>query len=139
MKESKDETRPDDSLPRKARPIDEKFAFGWKTRHQAEAKRAHGTHPIGWRERPAKQRVVRIDGAGRPPEECQRYDHSQVCQRPSAPGRLSPGLNVCATSRSTENSFAESAAATCPWRIHKLRCNRRLVQPSTVLLPSVGT
>ena len=33
-------------------------------------------------------------------------------RRLSAPGRLSPGLNACATSRSNEDSFAESAAAT---------------------------
>jgi len=60
----------------------------------------------------AKQRAVRIDGAGRPPEEWQRYDCSPICLRLSAPGRLSPGLNACATCGSNENSFAESAAAT---------------------------
>src|SRR5262252_7887830 len=60
----------------------------------------------------AKQRAVRIGGAGRPPGEWQRYARSPVHRRPSAPGRLSPGLDACATSRSTEDSFAESAAAT---------------------------
>ena len=44
----------------------------------------------------AKQPAVRIDGAGRLPEEWQRYDRSPVHPRPSAPGRLSPGLNGCA-------------------------------------------
>src|SRR5215467_9020359 len=106
MKESKDETRPNDSLPRKARPIDEKFAFRLENSAPGGGEASART-AIGWRERPAKRRVVRIDGAGRPLEECQRYDHSQVCQRLSAPGRHSPELNAFVTSRSPENSFAE--------------------------------
>jgi DNA-binding NtrC family response regulator len=47
----------------------------------------------------AKQRAVRINGADRPPEEWQRYDRSPVYRRLSAAGRLSLGLNGCATSR----------------------------------------
>ena len=110
---NRDETLPDGSLPRKAHPMDEIVYFwGWKTQQQTELKREHGTYPIWRRERPAKQRAVRIDGAGRLPEEWQRYDHSQVYRRLSAPGRLSPGLNACATSRSNGNSFGESAAVT---------------------------
>jgi hypothetical protein len=44
--------------------------------------------PIWCRERPAKQRDVRIDGAGHLPEESQRYDPSQVYRRLSAPACL---------------------------------------------------
>src|SRR5882672_1554794 len=89
-----------------------KFAFGSKNSAPGGARRGHGTYQTMMSRKTAKQGAIRIDGAGRPPEEWQRYDRSPVCLRLSAPGRLSPGLNACATSGSNENSFAESAAAT---------------------------
>jgi hypothetical protein len=102
------ESRPDGSSPRRAHPMDEKPCFC--LRKSVPARR--GTTRKVWCHETVKRRAVRIDGASCPPEESQRHDHSQVRPRPSAPGRLSPALNACASSRSNGNSFAESAAAT---------------------------
>jgi hypothetical protein len=107
---SEDEAWPDGSWPREARLVDEEVCFGRKTQPGGVEARAQAEQ--GWCRETAKRRAVRIDGAGRPPEECQRYDRSPICLRLSALGCLSPGLNACATFRSNENSFAESAAAT---------------------------
>src|SRR5712692_3026713 len=77
-----DKTLPNGSLPRKARLMDEiVFTFGWKTQQPAELRREHGTYPVWCRERSAKPRAVRIDGAGRPPGEWQRYDRSPLYRR----------------------------------------------------------
>jgi hypothetical protein len=43
---AENETHPDRSLPRKAAPWMRKFVFGWKTQHQAESRRGHGTYQI---------------------------------------------------------------------------------------------
>jgi len=63
--------------------------FGAGNSATAELTRQHGRYPIWCRERHAKRRDVRIDGAGRLPEEWQRYDHSPAYRRLSAPVRLS--------------------------------------------------
>src|SRR5215469_4318385 len=102
-----DETLPNGSLHREAHPVDKKSIFGaGELNNRRSLARGHGTGPIGCGERPAKQRDVRIDGAGHLPEESQRYYPSQVYRRLSAPECLSPTLNACATSRSSGNSFA---------------------------------
>src|SRR5712691_5115844 len=95
---------------RKASPEAREFALAGKLNNTWS--RVEDTHRTKYmyREKRTKQRVVRSDGAGRPPEEWQRYDRSLVCLWLSGPGHLSPVLNACATSRSNENSFAECAA-----------------------------
>src|SRR5215813_14747800 len=102
------DARPNSSFHcRKGPPRGWKARFGWKTQPggiEATARNIlnTGQNVLIWCRETAKQRAVRIDGAGRPPEECQRYDRSPVHRRLSAPGRLSPGLNACATSHSTK-------------------------------------
>ena len=82
---NQNETRSVSSLPRKARPMDKKRCFGLENSAPSGVE-VEGTeaYQIWWRERLAKQRAVRIDGAGRQPEEWQRYDRSPVCLRLSA-------------------------------------------------------
>src|SRR5712691_9628745 len=63
----KNETWPDGSLPRKARPMDEKTCCWLENRHPAESSR--GTEATISCRAAAKQRAVRIDDVNRPPGE----------------------------------------------------------------------
>ena len=91
-----------------------------------------------WYRQTAKRRAVRIDGAGHPPEQWQRYDRSPLCLRLSTPGCLSPGLSAYATSGTTRQLNThniESRDVHYPWhpwygrRVWVYRISLGRVQP----------
>src|SRR5215469_10965114 len=93
-----DETLPNGSLRREAHPVDKKSIFGaGELNNRRSLARGHETCPIWCRERPAKQRDVRIDGAGLwsaktkivvkpPPSPGDTHDASRQAPKSSQPG-----------------------------------------------------